>query len=399
MIKIIDKKQCCGCSACSQVCPKSCISLLEDVEGFLYPKVDSSRCIECGLCEKVCPCLNNKELGNRLFKIYAGINKNEAIRLKSSSGGIFSALAEKIISEGGVVFGAKFNEHWIVEHGSTEKLDGLADFRGSKYVQSKIGNAFNEVLQLLRQNRKVLFSGTPCQVAGLKLFLRKDFDNLLTVDFICHGVPSPKVWREYLKTELSFLQNRQLMRDSDLTVNVNSFIENISFRDKTDSWRNYNFIIQFKPTAQTMGSPILLTYKHDNNPYMKGFLANLDLRPSCYACPARSGKSLSDITLGDFWTESLCLNKFNDDKGTSLIIDFTSTKIVKEIKTLDLIEIDASHISEVCPGFIHSSDLNGNRALFFQALGKKSVIKLFQRYAYPRLHQRILNFIERKYKQ
>ena len=138
MIKIIDKKQCCGCSACSQVCPKSCISLLEDVEGFLYPKVDTSRCIECGLCEKVCPCLNNKELGNRLFKIYAGINKNEAIRLKSSSGGIFSALAEKIISEDGVVFGAKFNEHWIVEHGSTEKLDGIADFRGSKYVQSKI---------------------------------------------------------------------------------------------------------------------------------------------------------------------------------------------------------------------------------------------------------------------
>lgn len=398
MIQIIDKKQCCGCSACSQVCPKACISLLEDVEGFLYPKVDTSRCIKCGLCEKVCPCLNQKS-GTRLFKLYAGINKNEAIRRMSSSGGIFSALAEKIISEGGVVFGARFNEHWTVEHGSTEKLNGIADFRGSKYVQSKIGNAFNEVLQLLRQNRKVLFSGTPCQVAGLKLFLRKDFDNLLTVDFICHGVPSPKVWQEYLKAELSLLPSRQLMRDSSLTTNVSSFIENISFRDKTDSWRNYNLVIQLRPTAQTMGNPILLTYRHDNNPYMKGFLTNLDLRPSCYTCPARSGKSLSDITLGDFWTESRCLNRFNDDKGTSLIIDFTTTKIIKEIKTLELIEIDASHISEVCPGFIHSSDLNGNRTLFFQELGKKSVIKLFQRYAYPQLYQRILNFIERKYKQ
>ena len=180
-----------------QCCSRHCISMHEDNEGFLYPIVDKEACIDCGLCEKVCPVIHQGEPTEPLSS-YIAINPNEEIRLKSSSGGIFTLLAEKIIADGGVVFGARFDKNWNVVHAWTDTIVGLAPFRGSKYVQSRIGNTYKETKEFLQQGRKVLFSGTPCQVAGLKKYLRKEYDNLLTVDFICHGVPSPGVWRRYL---------------------------------------------------------------------------------------------------------------------------------------------------------------------------------------------------------
>lgn len=197
MINIKEKHNCCGCSACVQVCPKQCISMSADNEGFLYPQIDTAICIDCGLCEKVCPVINQNEPREPLA-VYAANNNNEDIRLKSSSGGIFTLLAEQIISEGGVVFGARFNENWEVVHDYTEAIEGLEPFRGSKYVQSIIGDNFIKAKQFLTDGRKVLFSGTPCQIAGLKKFLRKEYENLLTVEVVCHGVPSPMVWRDYL---------------------------------------------------------------------------------------------------------------------------------------------------------------------------------------------------------
>ena len=197
MIDIKEKNNCCGCSACVQICPKQCISMAADNEGFLYPQVNSAICIDCGLCEKVCPVINQSAPREPLV-VYAAKNNNEDIRLKSSSGGIFTLLAEKVIEEGGVVFGAKFDADWNVVHDYTETIEGLAAFRGSKYVQSIIGDNFKTAKQFLNNGRKVLFSGTPCQIAGLKKYLRKEYDNLLTVDVVCHGVPSPMVWRDYL---------------------------------------------------------------------------------------------------------------------------------------------------------------------------------------------------------
>lgn len=192
MIEIKDKKDCCGCSACVQKCPKQCISLKEDNEGFLYPEVDKSMCINCGLCEKVCPVLHQGE-SRKPLKVYAAKNQDEEIRRQSSSGGIFTLLAEKTIQDGGVVFGARFDEHWEVKHDYTETIEGLAAFRGSKYVQSRMEDNYRKAEMFLKQGRKVLFSGTPCQVAGLKRFLRKYYGNLLTIDMVCHGVPSPLV--------------------------------------------------------------------------------------------------------------------------------------------------------------------------------------------------------------
>ena len=183
MLQIINKEDCCGCSACVQICPKCCISMYEDNEGFLYPEINKDICVNCHLCENVCPVLHQ---GNphQTLRTYAAKNKKEDIRSQSSSGGVFSLLAEYIIDRGGVVFGARFNEKWEVIHDYVEVKEGIAAFRGSKYVQSQIGDSYKKVEFFLKQSREVLFSGTPCQIAGLNYYLRKKYDNLLTVDLV-----------------------------------------------------------------------------------------------------------------------------------------------------------------------------------------------------------------------
>ena len=178
----------------------------EDREGFLYPEADAERCCNCGLCDEVCPVINRRATKQPL-SVYAAKNRNDDIRRQSSSGGIFTLLAEKTLNENGVVFGARFDENWEVVHDYVETKEGLALFRGSKYVQSSIGDSFLQARQFLQRGRKVLFSGTPCQISGLKLFLGKEYDNLLTVDFVCHGVPSPLVWRMYLRQLIDNHQN------------------------------------------------------------------------------------------------------------------------------------------------------------------------------------------------
>jgi len=192
MIRIEDKQICTGCYACLNICPEQCVSMNNDNEGFWYPVVDNERCIDCGLCVKVCPIINRVEYENKPIT-YACINNREDIRLESSSGGIFTLIAEQIIACGGIVFGARFDDNFNVIHDYVDTKEGLQKFRGSKYLQSRIGETFKEVEKQLEKGRKVLFSGTPCQIAGLKSFLDKPNDSLFTVDIICHGVPSPLV--------------------------------------------------------------------------------------------------------------------------------------------------------------------------------------------------------------
>ena len=319
MIKIKDKSQCCGCEACVQRCPRQCISLIEDREGFLYPKVDKKACIECNICEKVCPVINQSEAKEPLIT-YAAKNNDDKIRLRSSSGGIFSMLAEAVLNDGGVVFGVCWDKDWRLVFDYTESIDGLSRFRGSKYLQAHVGDAYIIAEQFLKSGRRVLFSGTPCQIRGLKLFLRRDYDKLLCVDIICHGVPSPGVFRRYLNEEIANVAKNKVI-DVDCL-----HIDDIQFRDKRTGWKSYSFRYQLRDNNENLYSNISL---FTDNIYMRGFLRDLYLRPSCHVCLAKAGKSGSDITLGDFWGIERLKPEIDDDKGVSAVL--LNTPLGKQI--------------------------------------------------------------------
>ena len=308
MIKITDKHKCCGCTACVNVCPKNCISMSADREGFLYPLVDFVKCIDCGLCERVCPVLRPVKNETEPL-VYAAVNNDESVRLQSSSGGIFTLLAESVLDRGGIVFGACFDQNWNVVHDYTETKEGLAKFRGSKYVQSHVGNCFIQVKTFLDSGREVLFSGTPCQVAGLKNYLRKPYSNLFTVDLVCHGVPSPEVWRRYLQEAVCRVYGIKKKN----VINLGEYISDISFRAKDKGWKKYNIKIIFRNGKVEM-------MPFSENPYMNVFLSDLSLRPSCYACPTKLHRAQSDITLADFWGVNEIKPDIDDDKGCGLVL-------------------------------------------------------------------------------
>lgn len=389
MIKIIHKKDCCGCSACVQSCPKQCIKLYEDEEGFLYPKVETSICIDCGLCERVCPVFNQSEERTPI-EAFAAKNPNEEIRRESSSGGIFTLLAEQIIDAGGVVFGVKWNEHFEAVHAYTETKEGLADFRGSKYVQSQTGYTFKQAEEFLKQGRQVLYSGTPCQIAALKLYLRKDYENLLAVDIICHGAPSPGVFRWYLSEEIAKEAARQSgkkiqfrsslpissIAKADVLAHQQGFeIEDIRFRDKRFGWKKYSFVLSLRLLSESLDdgekNSVSLSYTLHENAFMKGFLRNIYLRPSCYACPAKSGKSGSDITLADYWGIQDLMPNIDDDRGISAIIVNTE-KGRKKMQAITA-ELYPAPYEDICiknPSLLHSYSIPVNRSSFFESNNK-----------------------------
>lgn len=348
MIKISKKSDCCGCGACMQKCPKKCISLTEDEQGFLYPSVNEDICVNCGLCEKVCPVLN-KWNTKTPTKIFACKNTNEEQRLISSSGGVFIIIAENVINRGGVVFGARFDSNWNVIHSYTERKEELSDFQGSKYVQSRIGDSYQKCKKYLDEKREVLFTGTPCQIAGLKHYLGRGYDNLLTVEVMCHGVPSPRVWRDYL-TSIQRPKGAGAGKNTVLSsLNETSSIEGISFRDKQTGWKKYGFVVRYSAEsreAEKFGMPSVnneLREYHKNNLFMKGFLKNLYLRPSCFECPAKGGSSKADLSLGDFWSVDSYIPDYNDDKGITLVY-INSVKGEKNMSELscDAKELDSS---------------------------------------------------------
>lgn len=411
MVEISEKRDCCGCEACVQKCPKRCIKLNEDEEGFLYPNVDTNICIECGLCEKVCPVINQEH--ERLpLETYAAKNIDEEIIRNSSSGGVFSAVAAKVISNNGIVFGASFNNQWEVVHTCSETYEGCAKFRGSKYVQSRIGNSYIEVESYLKEGRQVLFSGTPCQVAGLKLYLKKDYENLLLIDFICHGVPSPGMFRWYLleeiqkvaqmgdgKNSVSFRPIHSIPKRNVLESVENVEIEGISFRDKTKGWKKFSFALDLaKATADGEKNTVLLSYTLDKNPFLKGFLRDLYLRPSCYHCPTKNLKSGSDITIADYWGINKVMPELDDDKGINAVIINTEKgrlffKDIEVEKVLSSFEDIQKYNAAIC----RSSSLPSNRSKVFS--GSDGFIDRVDRLTKPGLVERlkmIIKFVIRR---
>lgn len=390
MIQIEDKSSCCGCSACYAICPKQCISLSADKEGFLYPVVNAEVCINCGLCEKVCPVLHPKKKESQP-DVFAAINTDEKIRQQSSSGGIFTLIAEKIIDEGGVVFGARFNENWEVVHDYTETKEGLSYFRSSKYVQSNLGNAFNQAKAFLDTGRKVMFTGTPCQIAGLKNFLRKSYDNLLAVDVVCHGVPSPVVWKEYLNQSVKNIYKKQPL--SKGTLKLKDVIQNISFRSKENGWKNYHVAIEYK-NGERESVPFY------QNVYMNAFLSDFSLRPSCYACPAKLDNMQGDITLADCWGVDKLKPEIDDDKGCGLMLIHNPAiwKQYDEVSSIVKYPLDLSDVVKYNPMIMVSATVPVNRTLFFDLLSKIGLKKTYQYVTSSRLLIRILRSLYRKLK-
>lgn len=324
-------KNCTGCMACVNACPKKCIDVIDNYEGFKEPVIRTDECISCGKCDSVC-IANHPSPGRQPNNIFIAQSKNCELVLNSSSGGLFSELAQYIINNGGVVYGAAidYENSYEVRH---KRVDSKADMHilmRSKYVQSKIGSAYTDVKKDLNSGKQVLFSGTPCQVAALNKFLGRSYDNLITIDFICHGVPSPGVWSKYIQ---EFGENK---------------ITKINFRDKRNGWTEYGISLTLRKSDE-------VEYNYYNNKnedvFIKGFTSNLYLRPSCHKCPSKNFSSGSDITLGDAWGMvndfrcnedlkklGLSLLIVNSEKG-EILIDNIKNNVVLEKTNISKLNI------------------------------------------------------------
>lgn len=349
------KDKCYGCTACTVVCPLNCISMIDEGEGFLYPMIDKSSCIMCNACELVCPVLNMPS-ENKEFRTYAAYNRNNDIRQRSSSGGVFSVLAEQILKGEGCVYGASFSsDYQSVYHTRVDAMSELSKLYTSKYMQSRMGKIYKCVKEDLKNNKKVMFSGTPCQIGGLRTYLKKDYDNLVCIDFICHGVPSEKVWKIFTNKLIKKYKHK---------------LDFVNFRSKEDGW-----------------SPklLLLLGKHEyketqrENLFYQAFLSDLCLRKSCYQCEFKGKKGYSDITIADFWGINEICPEMNDGKGTSLIVvnSDKGSKILEEItEKLVIQEVNDERILEHNRSRVISSKYHPKRDVYMENVNEKNFDRL-----------------------
>lgn len=371
-IVLADRERCTGCYACVSGCPQGAIVMVDDIDGFWYPRVDMEKCVCCEICYRACP-LRHMKFVEDTPQAFACYSTDQAIRAQSSSGGLFTLLAEEVIHDGGVVFGAMFDDGLAVLHSYVESVAELGPLRGSKYVQSRIGVAYGQAKRFLDEGRKVLFSGTPCQVAGLRSYLAQDYGNLECVDVICHGVPSPKVWDRYVR----YLESR-----------VGAKLERVRFRCKDRSWKSPSMSFVFRNDVEH-------SWTIDGDPFMRSFLRNVCLRPSCHACCFKTPHGESDITLGDFWGVQDLLPDMDDDKGTSLLM-INSDKGAEmlegiRIKTI-LRPVDLDRAVSGNPSAMRSAPRNPNRSRFFKGLDQHSFDEQVNRYC----HDGIISEISRK---
>ena len=287
---------CVGCGACANACPKSCLNMVANKYGFLHPDIQHDACANCGACEKACPIINENKKGKTTIQAYAAYSKNDNVRTSSSSGGLFYTTAKYIIKNGGIVYGAAFDEDLHLTHKGVDSIEDLPLLQGSKYIQSDIGLCFREIKEHLDTNKPVLFCGTPCQVEGLLCFLKKPYDKLFALDFICHGVPSPNAWKEYIKFQEKVFSSKAY---------------SASFRDKSAGWLSFSSVLKFENKTEYLKI-------HREDTYMKAFLQNISLRKSCYDCKFKSANRNSDITMGDLWGTKNILPNITDDKGVSV---------------------------------------------------------------------------------
>lgn len=358
--RVIEKNNCTGCGACYNICPKKAIEMKENEEGFLYPCIDTDKCTKCNLCRNTCPVINKKLNENQMPKAIAAYIKNKQERMNSSSGGVFYELAKYFIEQGGVVIGAGYNKKMEVIHKDIYSIDEIKLLQGSKYVQSNTLDIFKQVKKILTQKRKVLFVGTPCQVAGLKAYLRDKDENLYTCDLVCHGAPSPKVWKKYLNEKQK-----------------NDRIIDYAFRDKLKGWNNFGIKIVYN----TGNKEYIDSCKDE---FFKVFMKNYSLRDTCYNCKFSKLPREADISLGDFWGVEGLYKEFADNKGTSLVLINNSKgeEIFRKIScNLFYKENCDIEYATKCNPCINSSVLEPKRRNeFFNDLERMNLKKLEKKY-------------------
>ena len=360
MIDIKEKKNCCGCNACYDICPKNAITLSTDIEGFWYPRVDIDKCINCGLCERTCPQLHIGALKKNDFEYpvcFAAIHKNIEVRFGSTTGGLFSALAEQLYREGGYVGGAIYNKDFSVSHFISNNPADLALLRQSKYSQSQTCGIYKEVKRLLMAGEKVLICGTPCQMAALRRFLNKDYENLIIVDFICKSITSPKFYAKYL----DYWERK-----------VGSQLVSFKFKDKELGWRSLVKRFDFK-NGKTMYSRA-----QDNDLYSMAYHGNIVSRPSCYFCQFKGFPRMSDITIADFWgvEKYAYLKDIDDNAGTSAVMCNSSKGLTfyKQLKNITSLETTIEKILPGNPALLHEQKMSVmNRDTFFHDLDRKAI--------------------------
>ncbi len=361
MIEIKEKSQCCGCTACSSICPKKAVVMKQDEEGFMYPIIDKRKCVNCGLCDKVCPVKNvNKEMFEQ--KAYIVNNKNDEIRKDSTSGGAFTPIAEYVLNQGGVVYGAAFDKNYNVVHTYVDNKESLTILRGSKYVQSFLGDTFKQVKDLLNDNRIVCFSGTPCQIEGLKKFLQKDYKNLITVDVMCHAVPSPLVWKKYLNYEASKLKGKK--------------IKKVLFRDKSKYGYKYS-TMTIKTDKDEYSRGV------ESDPYLRAFFGDLSDRPSCYDCKFKKQCHVSDFTIWDCFIVDNFDKNLDDDKGTSRILINTENgrNTFEKIKgSFNYTEVQTDSLVKNVKEMLQSVEMNEKRTKFFKDLNEMNEEEFFKKW-------------------
>ena len=368
MKKIVSKTLCTGCGCCYNICPKGAISMVMDREGFKYPKIDYKKCVNCGLCKRKCPVLafdKNKALN----ECYVAYNINNKILMSSSSGGIFYIIASIVLDSGGIVIGAAFDDNWNLIHTIVDNKNDLLSLMGSKYLQSDLKNIYKEVKEAV-QSKKVLFVGTPCQVAGLKSYIGVDNENLICIDLVCHGVPTFKLFNKYVK---------------ELEIKNNDVLKKYNFRDKSSGWDNYSVSVDFEKESKKNLAR--------NDVYMKLYLSNLALRESCYNCKFKLGNKYSDITLGDYWG----VKKFHEDmynkNGVSAIIINTQkgSKIFEKIKKN--IKYDKTSIDKIVFGnscLKNSCSRSSKREMFLNDINNYSCSDLCKKYCKIPFYKKVI---------
>lgn len=377
MLNIKDKKECAGCHACESICPRKCIELKADEQGFCYPQIDKDNCVQCNLCNKVCPIKNIPEVSKNT-KFYAVQNKNDAIRKKSTSGGVFYSLAKYMIDTGNYVCGAGFDENGMVVHKIINNLNELPDLLGSKYVQSNLKGIFIQIKKILNEGKKVLFVGTPCQVAGLQNFVSRELkQNLLLVDLVCYGVPSPKVYENWKK---------------QIEKKYKKKVDRVFFRDKSFGFAAPNVKISFKDSSTKEQTMLIKSY-------MKLFMSNLSIRPSCTDCKFKGVNRTSDITLGDCWSIGKFKKDMDDNKGTTTVLIHTEKgkKAIDNINVdIKIVEIDEEEsIKYDGKKILHSASYNNNKDKYFKAMNEFGYIYAQNKYAKDTPKEKLITILKR----